>query len=112
MGSFYGMFYETPAGSHIYLAHRKRSQIYKLKWAWCIDIRTLDDCRARGIMAIGVLWKDKGKKFCHLTHIDDFFGPNSFFHFGDTKQRGLPLKCFRIDPSRSEKVIATAVKIR
>lgn len=112
MGRFYGMFYEEPSGRRLYLAHRKRSQIYFLKYAWCLDISTLDKCREQGVTAIGIRWKDKGKKYTHLTHIDDFFGPHSFFHFGETKQRGLPLKHFRVDPAKCAKVIGSAVKLR
>lgn len=111
-GHFYGMFYETSTGKKLYLAHRKRKQIYELKWAWCIDLITLNKCRDLGVEAVGVIWRDAGKTKVHLTHIDDFFGPASFSHFGDTRQRGLPLKCFRVDPAKSAKIIEKIVKIR
>ena len=112
MGKFYGMFYETDAGTRLYLAHRKRKQIYQLKWAWCLDISTLLKCREQGVTSVGIIWKDGKNTMIHLTHIDDFYGPNSFFHFGDTKQRGLPLKSFRVNPARSAALIASVVKIR
>jgi hypothetical protein len=112
MGSFCGMFYEGPAGRRLYLAHQRRSQINRLKNAWLINVSTLEKCRAEGVTVVGVRWKEGGKKFTHLTLLDDFFGPDSFFQFGDTKQRGLPLKCFRIDPAKCAKVIGSAVRLR
>jgi hypothetical protein len=112
MGAFSGMFYDGPNDQRLYLAHRKRREIHRLRHAWLINVSTLEKCRAEGYTVVGVRWRDKGKGYTHLTLLEDFFGPDSFFHFGDTKQRGLPLKCFRIDPSKSEKVIAAAVKLR
>ncbi len=106
------MFYAGPGHQRIYLAHCRRSQVNRRKHAWCLDVSVLEKCRAEGVTAVGVLWKDKGRKMTHLTLLEDFFGPDSFFHFGDTKQRGLPLKCFRVDPAKCAKVIGSAVKIR
>ena len=111
-GRFYGVWYTTDAGHRLYLAHRKRDDIWREKNAWCVDIYTLERCREQGIHAIGVLIKDKGQRLVWLTHVEDFFGPHSFSHFAHVRQRGLPLPHFRIDPMKAPDVIARSLRIR
>ena len=43
MGRFYGGFYELPDGKAVYLAHRKRTEVFRAKNAWCIDLKTLEE---------------------------------------------------------------------
>lgn len=112
MGQLTGVFYETAGGNKLYLAHRTKRQIMRAKYAWCIEVSALQKCQAAGITAVGVLWKEGSKRMVHLTHIEDWDGPNSFPLFTHCKQRCLPLKCFRVDPARSEAVIAKAIKLR
>ena len=112
MGKLTGVFYETTGGSKLYLALRSKREIMRAKYAWCIEASALQKCRDAGITAVGVLWKDGSKRMVHLTHIDDWEGPNSFPLFTHCKQRCLPMKAFRVDPMRSEAVIAKAIKLR
>jgi hypothetical protein len=111
-GKFFGVWYETAGGRKLYLGHRKRDQIYREKNAWCIDIYTLERCREMGVTMIGILIKDGGTRMVWMTLVSDFFGPHSFAHFTRTRQRGLPLPYFRIDPMKSEKFIAKSLRIK
>lgn len=111
-GKFYGIWYNTEGGNRLYLAHRKRDQIFREKNAWCIDIYTLERCREQGVKAIGVLIKDGSQRLLWLTLVEDFFGAQSFSHFAHVRQRGLPLPHFRIDPMKSPKVIAKSLRIK
>ena len=111
-GAMDGVFYETAAGTKMYLAHRTRKQIYQERWAWCIDQTTLLKCKALGITAIGVVWRQARFKLVHLTHVDDFFGEHSFMRFEGTRNRCLPMKRFRIDPLLRETLIQKVVTMR
>lgn len=105
-----GKFYTTAAGT-IFLAHRRRRDIYQDKWAWCINESTLRRCRELNVVGVGVLWKDKQTRLVHLSHIEDFFGPSSFFVFKGVRQRALPLNCFRVITGNSETVLGKVVRI-
>ena len=111
LGAFHGIFYETEGGNLLYLAHKKHRQMIR-PYSWAIEVSVLDKCRAEGIDAVGIICKHEGKRMIWLTHIDDFYGPDSKFLFADTKMRVLPVKLFRIDPAKSEKVIARRVRLR
>ena len=111
-GKFYGCFYYLNNGQAAYLAHRKRREVFQAKNAWCIDLRTLEACKARGISVIGIVAKSGADKFFWIAPVDDFFGVHSFAHFGDTRQRGLPLSRFPINPGKCMKRIERSVKIR
>ena len=112
-GKFFGMWYETDSGHKLYLAHRTKDQIQRSRNAWCLDVSLLEKCRANGVWAVGVIRREGKNRWVWLTHVDDFFDcPDSFPHFHKARQRGLPLSCFRLDPSRSAKYIELAVKIR
>jgi hypothetical protein len=112
-GRFFGVWYETAAGKRMYLAHRKAEDVYRLRHAWCIDVATLERARSDGVYAIGVVRRSGKDRLVWLTHVDDFFdSPHSFSHFGTSRQRGLPLSRFRIDPAKSAKFIESAVKMR
>jgi len=110
LGAFHGVFYDLPSGRRMYLAHRKKRQL--VKNCWMMEVSVLEKCRAEGVDAIGVMIQHEGKRLVWLTHIDDWFGPNSTFKFDTTKKRVLPAKLFRIDPAKSEKVIARIIKLR
>ena len=112
-GRFYGAFYQLKSGESIYLAHRKKREIYRMKNAWCLDTRTLEECIRRGIKYAGVVIRSEGVTQYYVTPIKDFFdSPHSFPHFGDTRQRGLPLNCFLINPMKTTRHITKAMKIR
>lgn len=112
-GRAYGAVYHLTDGRSVYLAHRKRKDVFHMKNAWTIDISTLEMCRSQGIEVVGVLVATKAAKFVWMTPLDDFFkSPHSFAHFGDTKQRGLPLTRFAVNPGTSRRLIEKAVKIR
>jgi hypothetical protein len=112
-GKFVGCFYELDDGAKLYLAHRTRSQVHRLRNAWCFDLSLLERIRKMGIVSIGVIRREGAMRMVWLTHIDDLFNsPDSFAYMSETRQRGLPLSKFRIDPSKSEKVIAKSVKLR
>jgi hypothetical protein len=112
LGAFHGVFYDLPSGRRLYLAHKKRSELIKGRNAWMIETSVLDKCRAAGVEAVGVLVKHENRRLVWLTHIDDFYGPASTFKFDVTKKRVLPAKLFRIDPAKSEAVIARIIKLR
>lgn len=112
MGRFFGGFYELPSGKTVYLAHRKRTEVFRAKNAWCIDLKTLEECRERGINYIGVVTKSGNDVFYYVTPLEDMFGPHSFAHFGDTRQRGLPVTKFRMNPAITPAIIAKAVRVR
>lgn len=105
-GRFYGMFYELSSGRSLYLAHRTPGQIYQAKMAWCLDESTLRTCRSHGIEAVGVAVRHNGRTLYYLTHIDDFYGDKSFRHYGDSVQRGLPAKHFRVNPTTCSRTLA------
>lgn len=112
-GKLQGIYYELDDGRKLYLAHRQRKHIYRQNNAWCLDVMTLDRIRNRGITAVGVIMRDAGQRLVWLTHIDDFYeSPHSFGHFFMSKQRGLPLSRFRVDPAKNFKVIEKSVKLR
>lgn len=112
-GRFYGMWYYLADGRLIYLAHRRRKEIYRAKMAWRLDMTLLDEAKCRGAVAVGVICKSGKDTHFYLTRPSDFFdSPFSFSHWGETKQRGLPLSRFRVNPSTDRKVIAATMRLR
>jgi hypothetical protein len=111
-GKFYGWWHYLDSGRACYIASRKSREIYHKMNAWCIDVATLEECRLKGIKYIGV--KTTGKSWrLYLTLVEDFFDdPHSFPHWGDTRQRGLPLIRFRHNPGKTTKGIASAMKLK
>ena len=71
MGRFFGGFYELPDGKAVYLAHRKRTEVFRAKNAWCIDLKTLEECRERGINYIGVITKSGKDVFYYITSLNE-----------------------------------------
>ena len=112
MGRFFGGFYELPTGKTVYLAHRKRTEVFRMINAWTIDLITLEECRERGINYIGVVTKSGNDVFYYITPREDMLGPHSFAHFGDTRQRGLPVTKFRMIPAITPAIIAKSVRVR
>lgn len=112
MGRFYGNFYYLSGDRAVYIAHRKRSEIFHKRTAWCIDVATLEECKALGIKYVGVVTQNSVGKFFYLTLLEDFYGEFSFAHFGETRQRGLPVMKFRFHPGLTVPVIEKAVKVR
>ena len=111
-GRFYGMWYEVD-GKFVYIAHRKPSEVFQQKMAWCIDKMTLQEASDRGCEMIGVVTKVNGKKHIYLTWLEDFTkSPFSFERFGDTRQRGLPMSRFRVNPGHHGEIIAAAMRLR
>ena len=111
-GRFYGSFYYLEDDTAMYLAHRKRREVFQAKNAWCIDLSTLNEIKNRSISIVGNVCKSGKDKFVWMTPVEDFFGFNSFAHIGDTRQRGLPLNCFKLNPGLVERHIARSIKIR
>ena len=68
--------------------------------------------KKRGINYIGVITKSGKDVFYYITPLEDMFGPHSFAHFGDTRQRGLPVTKFRMNPAITPAIIAKAVRVR
>lgn len=113
LGRFFGAFYYLDNGKALYLAHRKRREVFRAKNAWTLDVATLRECQDRGIDTVGVVTQSGKTKFFYLTPLDDFFNhPDSFAHFGDTKQRGLPVTQFKINPSIIARHIEKSFNIR
>ena len=111
-GRFYGNTYFLDNGQAMYLAHRKRSEVFQAKNAWTIDLSTLNKIKSQGIKVVGVVCKSGGDKLFWLTDIEDFFGIHSFAHFGDSRQRGLPLSRFKLNPGIIERHIMKSIKLR
>lgn len=109
---FYGMFYYFPDGKAMYLAHRKRAEVFRAKNGWCIDLATLKTIKDKGITVVGVVCRSGGERSYWVTDIEDFFGIHSFAHFGDSRQRGLPLTRFKLNPGLVAKRIARSMKVR
>ena len=112
-GRFYGMWYFWDDGRSLYLAHRRPGEIYHKKNAWCLDVRTLEEAEKRGVKFVGVVsGSGKNKRF-YVTLREDFFdSAYSFAHFGETRQRGLPLARFRYSTTASVAHITKAIKLR
>lgn len=108
----YGAFYHFPDGRAVYLAHRKRSEVFRAKNAWTIDLATLSLIKSKGIATCGVVCKSGADLFFWVTDIEDFFGIHSFSHFGDSRQRGLPLTRFKVNPGLIARHIKKGMKIR
>lgn len=112
-GKLQGYWYETDAGRKLYLAHRTRSAIYRNKNAWLFDVSLLERCRSRGISAIGVVLRQGKKKLIWLTNVEDFFtSPDAFVYATISRQRGLPLHRFKIDPLKLQENIELSLRIR
>lgn len=111
-GNFYGLFYFLDSGKGIYLAHRRRKDVYRAKHAWTLDLVTLRECEALGVEYVGVVYRMKKDKYFYATPVENFFSKDSFYHFGATPQRGLPLACFQINPASDLKLISSAMKLR
>lgn len=111
-GKFYGNKYYLNNGQAMYLAHRKRSEVFHAKNAWTIDLSTLNEMKSQGITVVGVICKAGNDKLVWITDIEDFFGIHSFAHFGDSRQRGLPLSRFKLNPGIIERHIRKAIKLR
>lgn len=112
-GRFYGNWHYLPSGKALYLAHRRPSEVFHRRTAWCIDVRTLEEAKTRGISYVGVVTRNGKKRNFWITLVEDFFtDPHSFSHFGDTRQRGLPLSRFRVNPSATASAIASAMSLR
>lgn len=111
-GRMYGWWHYLDSGRACYVASRKSREVYQKKNAWCIDVATLAECRARGIKVLGIKTTGKTGKL-YLTFVEDFFtDPHSFAHWGTTRQRGLPLIRFRHHPGKAVKGITSAMSMR
>lgn len=112
-GKFLGCYYDTDSGHRIYLAHRQLRHLNRKYHGWSIDVSTLNRCRDRGYLYVGVVCRRSGKKHIWLTHVDDFFHPEkSFVTYGRTgMERGIRLKQFRVDPANDAGKIDSAFRI-
>lgn len=112
-GKFLGVYYETEGGRKVYLAHRQLRHLNRKYHGWSIDTGTLNRCRDRGFMHVGVVCRRAGKTHIWITHVEDFFHPDkSFVTYGKTGiERGIRLKQFRIDPANDPGKIDSAFRI-
>lgn len=112
-GKFMGMWYETEAGTRIYLAHRRPRQMHRLKPGWCLDMATLSKCRAQGFTVVGIVCRRGERKDIWLTYLEDFFDPARSFPSLSSMgaERGIRLPHFRVDPAKDAGKIDKALKI-
>lgn len=112
-GKLVGVYYNTAKGNRLYLAHRKRADVYRRHNAWCFDTALLERLRGQGIAVVGVVRREGKLRLIWLTWLEDFFlSPHAFAHMHGCRQRALPLAHFRIDPNRSVAVIEAAMRVR
>lgn len=112
-GKLQGYWYETDAGSRVYLAHRQMRHLNTRYNGWSISTSTLMKCRAKGFEAVGVVCRRGGKKHIWLTRLEDFMNPATSFvtRSKDGMERGVRLTHFRIDPANDPGKIDSAFKI-
>ena len=112
-GKLLGIYYETEAGYRIYLGHRQLRHLNTRFMGWSIDVSTLNRCKDRGFLYVGVVCRRHGRKYIWLSHVDDFFHPEkSFVTTGKMGlERGIRLTHFRIDPSNDPGKIDAAFRI-
>lgn len=106
----YGAIVTLDSGEKIYMAYRKRSEIYrsgemrlgdaikKGVAAWAMDDETLQIMRAHGIHVVGVFVRDTGERY--VTSIDNYFDKTkikilNYASRGGALQRYLPLQHFK-----------------
>lgn len=107
-----GRWYKLESGRGLYLAHRRLSQVYAKRNAWCLERLALDTCRELGYEAAGVVVKQGKRKLFWVTPIEDFYGPDAFTHPQNPIQRCLPLNRFRLIPAMNAENIEAAIRLR
>ena len=107
-----GAWYELSDGRGIYLGHRRMSQVYYKRNAWCIERIALEDTIRMGFTAVGIAVKSGKNKLLYATSVEDFFGPDSFVNPDNILQRGLPLNRFRITPANYRENVENAMRLR
>lgn len=112
-GKLLGVYYVTERGTRVYLAHRQLRHLNVKYNGWSIDLGTLNRCRDRGFVYVGVVCRRAGRKQIWLTHIDDFFHQEkSFATYGKMGlERGVRMKHFAIDPQNDPGKIDGASRI-
>lgn len=105
----YGAIVTLNSGKRIYMAYRKRSEIYRAGEArlgeaikkgiaaWAMDDETLNIMRAHSIKVVGVFVRDTGDRY--VTHIDNYYDKSkikvlNYSARGGSLQRYLPLQHF------------------
>jgi len=107
-----GAWYDLEDGRSIYLAHRRLSQVYAKRNAWCLERLALEECLSRGTKYAGVVIKQGKRKLFYATLVEDFFGPESFTNPVNILQRGLPLSRFRVTPAMRQENIEAQIRLR
>lgn len=112
-GKFKGCWYETEAGTRIYLAHRQLRHLNTKYNGWSIDCGTLSKCREKGFEVVGVVCRRGGKTHIWLSKLEDFMNPATSFvtRSKDGMERGVRLTHFRVDPANDPGKIDGAFKI-
>jgi hypothetical protein len=112
-GKLLGHWHESEELGQMYIAVRSRRHIHRERNAWLFDSSLLSKCRDNGVGHIGVQVRVGGKKLLWLTPVDDLFNsPDSFPHSKETRQRGLPLNRFQIDPLKDAANIEASFHLR
>lgn len=104
----YGAFWTLPSGAEVYMAYRKRGEIFRsgkktLSEAigedvacWAFDVDTIKEVEARGIKFVGVLVKESQE--IYLTSIKSVIDKSSVLNYskrGGALQRYVPLSEFK-----------------
>lgn len=107
----YGAIVTLNSGEKVYMAYRKRNEIYRAGElrvsdaikkgiaAWAMDDETLRIMRAHGIRVVGVFVRDTNERY--VTSIDNYFDKSkvkvlNYANRGGSLQRYLPLHNFKI----------------
>jgi hypothetical protein len=100
-GKLQGIYYVTEHGARVYLAHRQLRHLNTKYNGWTLPLATLNRCRDRGFLHVGVVCRRGGRKQIWITPIEDFFHPEkSFASFGKMGlERGVRIKHFAVNPA-------------
>jgi hypothetical protein len=112
-GKFIGMYYETEAGTKVYLGHRQLRHLNRKFNGWSIDLGTLNKCKQLGFNHVGIVCRRSGKKHVWLTRVEDFFHPEKSFVTRSKIgiERGIRLTHFMVDPANDPNIIDAAFRI-
>lgn len=108
----HGAWFQLDDGRGLYLAYRRKRDIYRKRNAFGIERIALEDTLERGFKFAGVVVKDGKRKLFYATPVEDFFGPESFTHPQNILQRCLPLSRFAVTPAMRRENVEAAMKLR
>ena len=114
-GRHYGWWVTFPDGRIMYVAYRASTRevrgYCRRHDAWALDLRLLNEMKARGVCRVGLIHGKKSRRY-YATLAQDFFGPLSRAWAGkDSTQRLLPRNAWRVNPMADEGNIAKAMRL-